>query len=129
LVEEDAAVATMISDFLNQEPGCSLLWVRDYDLALTLLRHDFQPHTIVLDLAFPCTQGLAFHDQLQHDPALAAIPLVVLTSHVSTRIAGRNFAAVLPKPFELSALEQALHLTGAPPGSPANSSSENCAAW
>jgi CheY-like chemotaxis protein len=112
LVEEDEAVAEMISEVLQQQPGCTLLWVREHDLALQLLRHDFRPHHILLDLAVPYTSGLAFHDRLQENPATASIPLVVLASHpTDASLATRQFAAVLPKPFELTTLETALNLS------------------
>lgn len=117
LVEEDAAVAEMISEALHEQAGCAVLWVREHHLALLLLQHQFHPHHIVLDLGFPYAPGLAFHDQLQRDPATAAIPLVALAAHPTHQaLAAHRFAAVLPKPFDLAMLAQVLDLPAPPPG-------------
>jgi CheY-like chemotaxis protein len=105
-VEEDATLAELIRDILHQDPGCVVLWARDCAKALDLLQQDLQPHHILLDLAFPYATGLAFHDQLQRDSGTAAIPFLILTVQpTASAIIARNFAAVLPKPFDLIAFE------------------------
>jgi two-component system cell cycle response regulator len=115
LVEEDATMADLIRVILHQEPGCVVLWVRDCAKALDLLQQDLRPDHILLDLAFPYADGLAFHDHLQRDPGTAAIPLLILTVHpTDPAITARNFAAVLPKPFDLSAFEASMNLSGSP---------------
>ena len=44
------------------------------------------PAVIVLDLAMPGTDGWAVLDALKTDPALSAIPVVVLTGHTDEQV-------------------------------------------
>ena len=49
-------------------------------LALEYLRGHTPPRLIVLDLVMPVMDGLEFLREQKHDPALAAIPVLVLSS-------------------------------------------------
>jgi CheY-like chemotaxis protein len=64
-----------------------------------------QPDLILLDVRMPKMNGLDVLEHLQADPALASIPVVmlsVLTNYPQVGTALRNGAvAYLPKPFEI----------------------------
>lgn len=64
-----------------------------------------QPDLILLDVRMPKMNGLDVLESLQADPALASIPVVmlsVLTNYPQVGTALRNGAvAYLPKPFEI----------------------------
>lgn len=64
-----------------------------------------QPDLILLDVRMPKMNGLEVLERLQADPALASIPVVmlsVLTNYPEVGTALKNGAtAYLPKPFEI----------------------------
>lgn len=54
--------------------------------ALTRLRaSDAQPCVILLDLMMPVMSGPEFYDEMRNDPALADIPVVVISADGSAR--------------------------------------------
>ena len=67
-----------------------------------------QPDLILLDVRMPKMTGLDVLERLQADPALAAIPVImlsVLTNYPQVGTALKNGAtAYVPKPFELPEL-------------------------
>jgi CheY-like chemotaxis protein len=67
---------------------------------------DWHPVVILLDLSMPDMNGWAFLAHQQADPALAQIPVIVMSAHYNL---GRNdslrsAAAIVPKPFDIDRL-------------------------
>ena len=81
----------------------------DGQRALALAR-ELRPDLIVLDLMLPGMSGIEVLDVLRGDPALASIPVIVVTawSHAeaSALVAGAD--RFVPKPFDPQALETAV---------------------
>ena len=84
-----------------------LVWqARDGQEALQQLRGACRPAAIVLDLCMPGMDGRAFRAAQVADPALAGIPIVVLSGEADGReeAAALGVAGYLRKPVELGAL-------------------------
>ena len=76
---------------------------RNGEDALQQLRAGLRPDAIFLDLMMPVMDGRAFREAQRADPALAAIPVVVLTAHgdVAAAAAEMSPRAFLKKPASL----------------------------
>jgi CheY-like chemotaxis protein len=74
--------------------------------ALERLRDADLPCLILLDLMMPVLDGWQFRDQQRQDPALAPIPVVVVSAHgaLDEKAAALDAAAYLRKPIELDQL-------------------------
>lgn len=74
--------------------------------ALDSLRSDGRPCLILLDLMMPVLDGWGFRAEQQRDPALADIPVVVLSADgsVDEKAASLGVADYLRKPFEVDDL-------------------------
>lgn len=63
-----------------------------------------KPDAILLDVLMPDMDGLAFLKQLQTDPELASIPVVLLTSHIdlteSQNFSKLGIKGAIVKPFD-----------------------------
>ena len=74
--------------------------------ALEYLRQRPQPNLILLDLMMPVMNGWQFRQEQQLDPALAGIPVVVISADnsIQQRAATINASAYLAKPIQLETL-------------------------
>jgi DNA-binding response OmpR family regulator len=110
LVEGDDALATLLQDLLSMELGHRLVRARDCDQAWRLFQQQ-TPDALLLDLAYPYQDGLDLCDRVL---AMAAVPVVVLTSRPEEALADRPTLTVLSKPFEVADLLQALRAAVTP---------------
>ena len=106
IVEDDAdtrlALAEVLRD-VNYRP----LHAANGSAALEELRAaTTAPCVILLDVMMPIMDGKQFRAELQKDPALSEIPVVVLSAHADLDSAAQQMQAAgfLRKPVELSAL-------------------------
>src|SRR5262245_20596042 len=95
VVEDDAALRDMIAQQLHLA-GFAPATAPNGLEALTLLRMGFPARLILLDLKMPIMDGWTFRAAQRRDPALADIPVIVLTARDAT---GVDAAAVFHKPF------------------------------
>jgi CheY-like chemotaxis protein len=74
--------------------------------ALRVLRDGFPASLVVLDMVMPEMDGWEFRRAQRADPALAAIPLVVLTAVVNPALEAEKLGAVagFRKPLDVYAL-------------------------
>jgi CheY-like chemotaxis protein len=100
VVEDDPSVAEMLLDILEDE-GYSVALAADGEHALAQLaegRYDL----VITDLMMPRRDGRALRAAIAATPALAALPVVLMTAAANlTADDRRAFAAVLAKPFRL----------------------------
>jgi len=115
VVEDDQDVRDTILDLLEDE-GVAAAGAADGGEALQLLRaSEVKPSVILLDLMMPTVNGAEFRQQQLEDPALASIPVVLLSADVTTEAACAELRAAgfLRKPVKLSTLlEQVARFTG-----------------
>ena len=87
LVEDNAADMRLVREALIEgEVPATLHWAPSGEMALRFLRRSGdqaaapQPDLVLLDLNLPGLGGHEVLAEIKHDPALLAIPVVVLTS-------------------------------------------------
>lgn len=110
VVDDDECVRESLSLALELEGYATVRAAHGID-ALIALRTGPRPAVIVLDLEMPVMPGWEFRERQLADPALAGIPVVVVSSSSRTVRADRR----LCKPFDLDALIHAVRELGGPP--------------
>ena len=105
IVEDDFAIREILRELL-EEAGYRVMWAANGMEALARLRIGLAPRVILLDLMMPVMDGLQFRTAQRRDPALAAIPVVVMSADhgMDQKVCDMQVDAYLPKPFELRAL-------------------------
>jgi DNA-binding response OmpR family regulator len=120
LIEDDGAIRGLLADALA-ETGWEVRSAASGRQALAILDH-WRPDLILLDLEMPEMDGPAFRAEQRRRPALASIPVVVISAapRLDERVATLGAAATLPKPCDLDILaaviKQVLEGEGARPG-------------
>ena len=107
LVAEDNAVEREGLAVVLRQRGYTVLTARDGAEALKLLQAGPAPGLILLDMLMPGCDGWQFLDRRQPSPALAAVPVVLITGLVEADAAwAASLGAVglLRKPFDVDAL-------------------------
>jgi len=103
LVEDHWNVREALAATL-EEFGHEVKVASDGAEALQLLRAGLHPCVILLDLMMPVMDGFAFRREQRADPALAEIPIIVVSGAVTTtttdRVRDMEVAAVLWKPVD-----------------------------
>jgi CheY-like chemotaxis protein len=106
VVDDDPDIRESLETVLGIH-GHAVATAADGSEAITFLRRDGpQPCVILLDLMMPGMNGFDFRAQLEADPTLSDIPVVIITGAgvlVDDR-ANTLRAEVLRKPFDLKAL-------------------------
>ena len=105
LVEDDGDIRGMITMLLELE-GYRVLATSNGHDALQLLRDGERPCVILLDLMMPVMNGWQFRAEQARDPAIAEIPVVVISgdgrgAEKSTSIQASGY---LKKPIDLDTL-------------------------
>lgn len=107
IVDDDENLREELAELLRTE-GFEVVEAGDGAAALDSLRSGTLPRVILLDLMMPVMDGWEFRREIQQDPALSKIPIVVMTAAGQR---GTNFAdigEVLHKPFDFDALLDAV---------------------
>lgn len=119
VIDDDDDIRDSIVEILSEE-GYVAVGASDGADALAQLRQGSKPCLILLDLMMPGMDGAAFRNVQLKDPALAQIPVVVISADRDTARSGDalNVAGVLKKPANLAdLLEMVKRFCGDPPPS------------
>jgi CheY-like chemotaxis protein len=101
VVEDDAFIRDAVVEILAEE-GFEAVGVRNGRDALRRLRRSkVRPSLILLDLMMPVMNGWQFRSEQLRDPALAAIPVLVMSASDPEGVCADGHLA---KPFEIGAL-------------------------
>jgi CheY-like chemotaxis protein len=84
LVDDDSPSVEALREMLEYE-GLQVVWVSNGAEALRELREPGHYCVILLDLMMPVLDGFGFREQQLRDPALASIPVIVLTADGKAR--------------------------------------------
>jgi CheY-like chemotaxis protein len=105
LVEDDDGIRDILRELL-EEAGYRVFWAANGLEALAQLRLGRVPRVILLDLMMPLMDGVQFRAAQRRDPALAPIPVVVISAdeRMVPKINDMHVDGYLPKPFELRKL-------------------------
>src|SRR6476619_1966196 len=104
IVEDEHDIRAVLTEILEDE-GYVVASVPNGLEALAFLQ-EHRPQLILLDLGMPVMTGWEFRDRQRRDPALADIPVIVMsaTPHLNQTAAALQAADCLDKPIELNAL-------------------------
>ena len=103
IVEDDAELRDMMAQLLTLE-GFVAATVSNGREALEYLKRGDRPDIILLDLMMPVMDGWEFRRKQQSDPALATVPVVVLSALDHRRAAEVDAVAFLKKPLDFDRL-------------------------
>jgi CheY-like chemotaxis protein len=103
IVEDDDDLREMMAQLLSLE-GFQAAAVANGREALDYLREEDAPGVILLDLMMPVMDGWEFRRRQQADPALAAVPVIVLSALDQSRAGDVRADAVLNKPLDFDRL-------------------------
>ena len=116
VVEDDPEVAALLAEVLAGAGYAPT--TTNSALGAVALAKRLRPVVLVLDLGLPYRSGGALLDDLQADPATAALPVVVVSAFADALPPARRarVASVLDKPFSPAALVAAVRAAaGRPP--------------
>jgi CheY-like chemotaxis protein len=100
VVDDDADIRVALCELLEHE-GYRTATAVNGEQALRFLTSGERPCLVLLDLMMPVMDGWQFLEEQRKDPALASIPIVVVTA-AGNRIGDRlDGITVLEKPFKL----------------------------
>jgi CheY-like chemotaxis protein len=102
-VEDDRDMREMMAQMLTLEGFDAGTAANGRD-ALQYLQQGDLPELILLDLMMPVMDGWEFRRLQQEDPALAKLPVIVLSALDPTRAAEFGDAVVLTKPLDFDRL-------------------------
>ena len=103
IVEDDADLREMMAQLLTLE-GFDAATVSNGREALEYLHEASTPNVILLDLMMPVMDGWEFRRRQQADPALAPVPVIVLSALDQARASNLKAEAFLKKPLDFDRL-------------------------
>lgn len=105
IVEDDADLREMMAQLLTLE-GYQIETVANGREALAYLSDAPRPDVILLDLMMPIMDGWEFRRRQQDDPALADVPVIVLTAldQAQAHASDLNGVDFLKKPLDFDRL-------------------------
>ena len=105
VVDDDSDIRDTLTDILGEE-GYRVAGVRNGREALAYLSARTRPSLILLDMMMPEMDGWRFRQEQQRNPAIAGIPVVILSAHGSVREAALALGAAdyLRKPLRVDNL-------------------------
>jgi CheY-like chemotaxis protein len=103
IVEDDVELRDMMAQLLTLE-GFLATTVANGREALDYLGRGDRPDVILLDLMMPVMDGWEFRRKQQSDPALATVPVIVLSALDHRRAAEVDAVAFLKKPLDFDRL-------------------------
>ena len=103
VVDDDADIRDLLAHFLEVE-GFHVASARNGQEAIDRLRQGDRACVILLDLMMPIMNGWQFRSAQKEDPALAAIPVVVISAVVPDHAPPIDANAYMRKPLDLDRL-------------------------
>ncbi len=104
--EDDAPIATLLRDAINDEPAYRSVIVADGAMILdTVRKHGAD--LLILDLMLPGMNGIEVFDRVREDRATKDLPVLFVSAargRFEKQIRDRNVTNVIAKPFDLNVL-------------------------
>jgi CheY-like chemotaxis protein len=120
IVDDDVDIREILAETLSGE-GFDVATAANGLEGLSVLRHlAALPSVILLDLMMPVMDGYEFLEERRLDPALASIPIAIVTAgHGVDRARLEDNVPIIAKPFDVPQLVGVLHSLGAGRSRPA----------
>lgn len=108
VVDDEAGIRALLVDFLEMEGFVVDAAVHGAEALDIAGAH--RPDLVLLDLMMPVMDGRQFAERCRRTPALAAVPIVLMSAAPDGRAVSREIGAwgFLPKPFDFDDLAQVL---------------------
>ncbi len=104
IVEDNAAIAALLQEVLNDVVGYGAVTVHDGALALEVLSA-IHTDLVILDVDLPGLSGLEVYDWLRQRPATATVPCLFMSAALHLEeLAHRQITDYLAKPFDIDEL-------------------------
>jgi CheY-like chemotaxis protein len=109
VIDDDPAIRDALAVMLETS-GFRTLTAANGAEGLSILGTREQPRLILLDLAMPVMDGVAFQTALRGDTRHADVPVILITAEEvrPDQVAALNAVAVLRKPFGSAELDELL---------------------
>jgi CheY-like chemotaxis protein len=104
IVEDQEDLREMMAQMLTLEGFDAETATDGVDALGKLLRSAVQPQIILLDMMMPRMDGWTFVDHQTNNPAIAAIPVVVLSAAPRNQLRDIRVVAILQKPLNFDEL-------------------------
>ncbi len=105
LVEDDHEIRETVGEILEEEGYVVTTATTGRDALDKLKAAATLPSIILLDLMMPVMDGWAFRREQRNDPALAPIPVIILTAgSITENMATLEATDLLRKPFDMDVL-------------------------
>jgi CheY-like chemotaxis protein len=102
VVDDDHAIRDTLADLLGDEGYQVITAMNGVDALTELRRLPERPCVILLDLMMPIMSGAQFYAELERDPALAEIPVVVISADGNVQQKAQRFGGeYLAKPIRI----------------------------
>jgi CheY-like chemotaxis protein len=111
IVEDDGPLRAALADALSLD-GHQVDQAEHGGRALELLAAGCRPGIILLDIVMPVMNGIRFLEAKAADPAIAAIPVVLMSATESRLMPGA--VCLVRKPFDRYDIERCIELHHAP---------------
>jgi CheY-like chemotaxis protein len=117
IVDDDADIRELLAETLVEKGFDIATAANGLEALRTLRGMRVRPSVILLDLMMPIMDGYGFLEQWRRDPALASIPLAIVTAGhgVDHDRLGAGLQ-ILHKPFDVPRLVGVLHTLGSEDG-------------
>jgi CheY-like chemotaxis protein len=100
VVDDDDDIRETLASLLEDE-GYTVATAPTGLAAIEALRAGARPRMILLDLMMPVMDGTEFRREQLADPALAHIPVVLITAAGLERVTRSQFSDILRKPLKI----------------------------
>ena len=118
MVVDDSVTVRKVTTRLLERQGMNVVTAKDGVDAITQLQ-EFKPDIMLLDIEMPRMDGFEVATLVRHDPQLADLPIIMITSRTGDKHRERAMAIgvndYLGKPYQESQLLECIHsLVGCP---------------
>jgi len=103
VVEDDADLGFVLSEFLKEEVPCRVVHTDDGFEALKLVR-SIIPHLFLLDYNLPGMNGLELVDHLRAIPSTERAPIILMSAHMPHNAVNERRLSSIDKPFDFNDL-------------------------
>ena len=102
--EDDAPIAVLLRDAINDEPGYQAIVEGDGRRIIEVARRS-DADLLILDIMMPGLSGFEVYDRIRADPRTKAMPVLFISAavgHFAEDLLRRGITDVIAKPFDLN---------------------------